>query len=80
MMWIDNYSKSCSLYKTQCSYLKPRYLTFYKRIVDVGFVGCWWNLYYLMEEFDINPKEWPTENNILDKICKPVNLICKLFV
>lgn len=60
VMWIDNYNKACGLYKTNCSYLKPRYVTFYERIVDVGFLNKWWWLSNVMTDYDVNPNEWST--------------------
>merc|ERR1712133_123438 len=38
IIWVDNYGKECANFKTQCDWLKPRYLTFHERIMDVGFV------------------------------------------
>ncbi|MPC58985.1 uncharacterized protein E2C01_053000 [Portunus trituberculatus] len=60
-LWVDNYSKECGVFKSQCGYLKPRYLTFHKRVQDVGFLGHWWRTRRLMEEFDINHQELPQE-------------------
>lgn len=57
-LWVDNYSKVCGVFKSRCDYLKPRYLTFHERIMDVGFAGQWWVINKKMEEFDINPNEW----------------------
>ncbi|XP_071526402.1 mitochondrial import inner membrane translocase subunit Tim29 [Panulirus ornatus] len=57
-LWVDNYSKVCGLFKCQCEYLKPQYITFHERIMDVGFLGRWWIIDKKMEEFDINPQEW----------------------
>lgn len=47
------------MFKSQCGYLKPRYLTFPERVQDVGFLGRWWRIEQLMESFDINHKELP---------------------
>ncbi|XP_022239620.1 mitochondrial import inner membrane translocase subunit Tim29-like isoform X2 [Limulus polyphemus] len=58
VIWVDNYHPDCSLYDARCSYLKPRYLTFYERIVDVGIFGKWWNLRKMMIDYDVNPEEW----------------------
>ncbi|XP_064084366.1 mitochondrial import inner membrane translocase subunit Tim29-like [Macrobrachium nipponense] len=58
LMWVDNYSKVCGVFKSRCEYLQPRYLTFHERVVDIGFLGNWWILEKKMEEFDINPDEW----------------------
>nr|XP_053656321.1 mitochondrial import inner membrane translocase subunit Tim29-like [Cherax quadricarinatus] len=70
-LWVDNYSKACGVFKSQCEYLKPRYLTFHERIMDVGFLGNWWIIYKKMEDFDINSEEWVESDekriNILSK-------------
>ncbi|KAK4309720.1 hypothetical protein Pmani_018650 [Petrolisthes manimaculis] len=67
-LWVDNYSTVCGVFKSQCEYLKPRYLTFHERILDVGFLGRWWVIDTKMDEFDINPQEWlgssPEDSNI----------------
>ncbi|CAD6221290.1 GSCOCG00005131001-RA-CDS [Cotesia congregata] len=57
-IWLDNYSDSCALYKTTCTYLKPKYLEFHQRIVDVGFLGKWWVLDHKMKDYDINDSEF----------------------
>jgi hypothetical protein len=60
LIWLDNYNKDCSLYKAVCPYLKPRYMTFYERIVDIGFLGNWWLLELKMKDYDINEAEFST--------------------
>lgn len=57
LMWMDNYDQCVSLYAAQCVYLKPRYLTFYKRIVDVGAFGKWHVVDWKMRDYDININE-----------------------
>lgn len=58
LIWIDNYDEDCSSYKAVCSYLKPRYITFYNRIVDVGFLDKWWVLENKMKDYDVNETEF----------------------
>ncbi|XP_035743695.1 mitochondrial import inner membrane translocase subunit Tim29-like [Vespa mandarinia] len=58
IIWLDNYDKECSLYKAVCPYLKPRYLNFYERIIDIGFLDRWWILDRKMIDYDINMKEF----------------------
>ncbi|KAG5317038.1 TIM29 translocase, partial [Acromyrmex heyeri] len=58
LIWLDNYDKYCSSYKAVCPYLKPRYITFYERIVDVGFLGKWWILDRKMKDYDVNEAEF----------------------
>lgn len=63
VLWVANYSRDLGLYQTSCSYLKPRYVTFSSRIVDIGFLGKWWRLNTIMQDYDINPDEWNVEVN-----------------
>lgn len=58
LIWIDNYDKDCSSYKAVCSYLKPRYVTSYNRIVDIGFLDKWWVLENKMKDYDVNETEF----------------------
>ncbi|XP_076236028.1 mitochondrial import inner membrane translocase subunit Tim29 [Calliopsis andreniformis] len=58
LIWLDNYDKACSLYKAVCPHLKPRYITFYERVVDVGFLDEWWLLKNKMKEYDVNEAEF----------------------
>lgn len=51
------------MFKSRCDYLKPRYLTFHERIMDIGFLGQWWVIDKKMEEFDINPNEWISKSD-----------------
>lgn len=58
LIWLDNYDRKCALYKTTCSHLKPRYVTFYERIIDVGFLDTWWVLEDKMKDYDVNDEEF----------------------
>jgi len=60
LVWLDNYSEDCSSYKAVCPYLKPRYINFYERIVDIGFLDNWWFLESKMKDYDINEAEFNT--------------------
>ncbi|XP_023703312.1 mitochondrial import inner membrane translocase subunit Tim29 isoform X2 [Cryptotermes secundus] len=62
-MWISDYDKSSGLYQAHCEYLEPKFLTFHKRIVDIGFLGQWWILQRTMKDFDINPSEFENLQN-----------------
>ncbi|XP_053696006.1 mitochondrial import inner membrane translocase subunit Tim29 [Sabethes cyaneus] len=53
-IWLDNYDRGVAIYKAICPYLKPRYMTFHERIVDVGFNNRWWLLKRKMIDYDIN--------------------------
>lgn len=54
IMYTSEISDSCGLYRAQCSYLKPTILSFPSRIVDVGFMGRWWNIYIKTSDYDVN--------------------------
>lgn len=54
IIWLDNYDEACCLYKAICSHLKPQYITFYQRVVDVGFLDKWWILENKMKDYDVN--------------------------
>ncbi|XP_011256208.2 mitochondrial import inner membrane translocase subunit Tim29 [Camponotus floridanus] len=58
LIWLDNYDKDCSLYKAVCPYLKPRFVTFHERVVDIGFLNKWWLLERKMKDYDINEAEF----------------------
>lgn len=53
-MYTSELNDSCDLYKAHCSYLKPSYLSLFSRIVDVGFMGKWWNTYIKTTNYDVN--------------------------
>lgn len=63
LIWLDNYDKECSLYKAVCPYLKPRYLTIYERIIDVGLLDKWWMLEKKMIDYDVNSEEFNALNS-----------------
>jgi len=54
ILWLDNYSYDCALYKATCSHLKPQYWTFNQRIIDIGFLDNWWILTNYMKNYDVN--------------------------
>ncbi|XP_077298876.1 mitochondrial import inner membrane translocase subunit Tim29 [Arctopsyche grandis] len=54
-LWIDDYDSDCAIYKATCEYTKPSYLSIPGRIVDVGVMGRWWNIYRKFQDFDVNP-------------------------
>ncbi|XP_077981689.1 mitochondrial import inner membrane translocase subunit Tim29-like [Glandiceps talaboti] len=58
IIWVDNYDKDCALYNAQCTYLKPRWIDFQERIVDVGCFGRWYTTDKKMIDFDVNPNEY----------------------
>ncbi|XP_059061535.1 mitochondrial import inner membrane translocase subunit Tim29 [Achroia grisella] len=53
IMYTSELNSSCDLYKAHCSYLKPSYFSLPSRIVDVGLMGNWWNIYMKMASYDV---------------------------
>lgn len=58
LIWLANYHQDCGIYPSQCKYLQPGIINFHKRIIDVGFLGQWWNIQWYMKDFDVNPNEF----------------------
>lgn len=54
IMYTTDLNDSCDLYKAHCSYLKPTFMSFPSRIIDVGIMGQWWNLYIKTNNYDVN--------------------------
>lgn len=54
IMYTSSLNDACDLYKSQCSYLKPSILSYPSKIVDVGIMGRWWNIYRKTNNYDIN--------------------------
>ena len=55
---FPDFDSVCGLYKSQCEYLKPGYLDFMDRIVDIGCLDKWWMAEKALTEYDVNPEEW----------------------
>ncbi|KAK1157596.1 mitochondrial import inner membrane translocase subunit Tim29-like [Acipenser oxyrinchus oxyrinchus] len=47
-----------SLYEARCQSLRPRWLHFPSRVLDLGFCRRWWILERKMRDFDINEQEF----------------------
>lgn len=54
IIYTSEMNDECNLYKSQCSYLQPSYFSFPSRIVDVGIMGRWWNIYMKTNNYDVN--------------------------
>lgn len=54
IMWINDFAKDLATFDATCEYLKPEWKTFHQRIVDIGFLGNWWNLDRQLRDYDIN--------------------------
>jgi len=64
LIWIDNYDSNCAHYKATCKYLKPQYLKFHQRIIDVGFLDTWWVSESKMKDYDVNEEEFWNTNTV----------------
>lgn len=53
-----DYDSKCGHYYSQCTYLQPSYLSYFNRIVDIGFLGQWRVLQSKLVDYDVNPVEW----------------------
>lgn len=53
VMYTSEYNDNCSLYKSQCSYLQPTIFSWPLKIVDVGLMGRWWNVYIKTTDYDV---------------------------
>lgn len=59
IVYNGEYAQALEVYKKQCDYLHPSYLTFFKeKVVDIGFLNYWYFLNKAMEDYDVNPDEW----------------------
>lgn len=54
VIYVSEINETCDLYKSQCSYLQPTIFSFPSRIVDIGFIGRWWNIYIKTTNYDVN--------------------------
>lgn len=63
-MWLDNFDRATAVYKATCPYLKPRFVTFYQRIIDIGFMDRWWFLEEKMNDYDINEAEFQHSSKV----------------
>ncbi|KAI5651387.1 translocase of the inner mitochondrial membrane 29 domain-containing protein [Phthorimaea operculella] len=54
VMYTTDITERCDLYKKQCSYLQPSYFSFPSRVVDVGIMGRWWNIFIKTTNYDVS--------------------------
>ena len=45
------------LYSLNCQFLIPSNISFYNRILDIGFMSKWWHIESVMIDFDVNNEE-----------------------
>ncbi|XP_067930334.1 mitochondrial import inner membrane translocase subunit Tim29-like [Watersipora subatra] len=62
-IWVSDYPKYVDLYEAHCKEVQMTWREFPNYIVDIGFLNRWlWSEQYITD-FDINPKEWPSEES-----------------
>lgn len=54
VIWVDKSSADCNTYESNCSYLGIKSSEIFSRVLDVGFLGIWWNTSKHMIDYDIN--------------------------
>lgn len=61
-IWVSDYPNYIDLYEVHCKEVRMKWKDFPKHIVDIGVLGRWlWSEEYL-EDIDINPSEWKSDN------------------
>ena len=64
IIWMDNFGKEVDVYEAHCKPLKVGWVEMMTdRVVDVGILDRWIYMDDAMIDFDINPEEWPEEEN-----------------
>ncbi|XP_028310266.1 mitochondrial import inner membrane translocase subunit Tim29 [Gouania willdenowi] len=58
VVYQSDYDADVSVYEAQCSNLSPLWRELPHRVLDVGFVGCWWILESKMKDYDMNEEEF----------------------
>lgn len=54
ILWIHDHSTKLATPDAVCKYLEPEYKTFYKRIIDIGFLNKWWNIQNNLKDYDVD--------------------------
>lgn len=54
VVWVHDYSSELSTSEAKCEYIQPQFSTLFDRIVDVGFMGKFWNIERQMKNYDVN--------------------------
>ena len=58
VLYLTDWPKECCLYLNQCQYLRPKFISYVDRIVDIGFVNKFRLLDTRMTDYDVNDNEW----------------------
>ncbi|VVC95265.1 unnamed protein product [Leptidea sinapis] len=53
IMYMSELNNECDLYKAHCSYLQPTYFGIFSRIIDIGMMGRWWNVFIKTTNYDV---------------------------
>ena len=57
LVWVAEFGPDCDLYEKHCYYTQPRWKAFPQKVIDVGFLGHWYNLEKAMKDYDVNEAE-----------------------
>lgn len=57
VVWVSEFGPDCDLYENHCYYTQPRWKTFPRKVIDVGFLGHWYYLEKAMKDYDVNEAE-----------------------
>ena len=57
LVWVAEFGPDCDLYEKHCHYTQPRWKAFPQKVIDVGFLGHWYNLEKAMKDYDVNEAE-----------------------
>lgn len=58
LVWENDFGSGCDAFAAHCSYLRPAWLDFHKRVLDIGILDTWCWLTYKMRDHDVNTDEW----------------------
>ncbi|XP_013880920.1 mitochondrial import inner membrane translocase subunit Tim29 [Austrofundulus limnaeus] len=58
LIYRVDFDKDAALYEARCSTLSTPWRELPRRVLDVGFTGCWWILDSKMKDYDVNEEEF----------------------
>ncbi|XP_078483799.1 mitochondrial import inner membrane translocase subunit Tim29-like [Ciona intestinalis] len=63
VVYFSDYDRDERTYLSQCKYTNPTWSELPSRVVDIGCMGKWWKLRWVMTDFDVNFEEHSKEFN-----------------
>ncbi|XP_047214344.1 mitochondrial import inner membrane translocase subunit Tim29-like [Girardinichthys multiradiatus] len=58
VVYQASYDPDTMLYEARCSNLSMPWRELPQRVLDIGFIGCWWILDSKMKDYDVNKDEY----------------------